>query len=84
MTSLKRTLCSGKSKALTTNIHRVCSEGFLGLSSKNVCEGSNILDEAKRCCFVRFVNWQEIKCYIPIPFFSRVENARESPYLEVV
>ena len=36
-------LCSGKSKALTTNIHRVCSEGFLGLSSKNVCEGSNIL-----------------------------------------
>ena len=43
MTSLKRTLCSGKSKALTTNIHRVCSEGFLGLNSKNVCEGSNIL-----------------------------------------
>ena len=41
--------------------------------------GLQHLGEAKRCCFVRFENRQEIKCYIPISFFSRLENAPKCP-----
>ena len=37
------------------------------------------LGEAKRCCFVRFDNRQEIKCYIPISFFFAYGKCAEMP-----
>ena len=39
-----------------------------GISSKKGV-GLQHWGEAKRCCFARFENRQEIECYIPITFF---------------
>ena len=61
-----------------SNVLPMLSDKRKGISSKKV-RGLWHLSEVKRCCFVRFENHQEIKCYIPISFFSRIKNAPKCP-----
>ena len=59
---------------VTENTNRLLTR----ISSKKVW-GLQLFGEAKRCCFVRFDNRHEIKCYIPISFFFACEKCTKKP-----
>ena len=61
-----------------SNVLPMLSDKRKGISSKKV-RGLWHLSEVKRCCFVRFENHQEIKCYIPISFFFAYKKCTEMP-----